>query len=68
MVGTTRAWVIFSAAAVCHPGLGCERRQIDRAATGVDSGQDRRDAGDMVGRHADQRRFVLLRGGRSPPR
>ena len=60
MVGTTIAWVICSAAAIVDPDLRREGRQVDGAPAAVDRGQHRRDAGDVVGRHADQRRLVLL--------
>ena len=60
MVGTTMAWVICSAAAIVDPVLRREGRQVHGAPAAVDRGQNRRDAGDVVGRHADQRRLVLL--------
>ena len=63
MVGTTKAWVTRSRARELEPGLGAEARQLHDAPPRVDRARDRRHAGDVVRRHADERGVLL--GGRA---
>ncbi len=42
-----------------HPGFRGEGRQVDHAAAAIDPGEHRRDASDVIGRHADEGGFFL---------
>ncbi len=60
MVGTTKALVTCSASTQAQPFGNVEIGQLDDTAPGIDRAQQRRDTRDMIGRHRDQRRALLL--------
>ena len=59
MVGTTIAWVTCSTVDSPDPRVGLEAREVDDPPPGVERAEDRRDAGHVVARHADELRIIL---------